>query len=338
MNHDQGSPYILPNRIKLAHLPSPIEKIENFTPIPHIPASLYLKRDDFTGIELSGNKVRKLEYALAEALALGADLLITCGALQSNHARATAAAARKLGLDVHLVLSSSEQPPCEGNYLLSTILGAKFTFISPEVFGETHEDVMNDLKKHYESLGKKAYILPIGASNAIGTFGYQHCFDEILIQEKELGITFDTIVCTVGSGGTYGGLVLGNLLTQSQRQIIGYSISAESSYFEDKVTTIVNEALSLLGLPQDLKPSDLNISDAYKGLGYAQTTAEELLWARNFTQNTGIILDPVYTGKALRGLILDLEAGKYNQGKNVLFIHTGGQFGFLPKYLEGINT
>lgn len=337
MTHSKGTPYKLPSRIKLAHLPTPIEKINQLTVKAANPVSLYFKRDDLTGIELSGNKIRKLEYSLAEALEEGASTLITCGALQSNHARATVAAACKLGLDVHLVLASEENPKFEGNYLMDTLFGAQMTFISPESFGDRHERVMAELKEDYDAKGKKAYILPIGASNGIGTFGYQNCFEEILEQEKILGLTFDTIVCSVGSGGTYGGLVLGNRLSDSGRNIIGYSISAERQYFEEKVASIVNESLELLGLNPDVDASELNICDDYKGLGYAQATEEELLFARHFAQKNGIILDPVYTGKALRGLLLDIEQGKLSGAKNILFIHTGGQFGYLPKFLKGIK-
>lgn len=322
----------IPERLNLANLPTPIEPLAHLTAQYNKP--LFVKRDDYTGTEVSGNKIRKLEYAIAEAMTLGAKTLITCGGLQSNHARATAAAARKLGLDVHLVLRSNDQPEPEGNYLLDVLLGAKITLLEPDAFAMQHTQVMNDLKAAYDAAGTPAYILPIGASNGIGNFGYCHAFEEILAQEHKLGITFDTIVCTVGSGGTYGGLFLGNLLSGQDRNIVGINISATAAHFQAEIAHIVNDSLAMLDMPQSVTPDAIHIIDGYAGLGYALSQPEEIDFIRRIAMKEGIILDPVYTGKAFRGLITELEKGTFADAKNILFIHTGGMMGFVPNYLK----
>ncbi len=322
----------LPERLTLANLPTPIEHLSRVSEQLH--KTLYIKRDDYTGTEVSGNKIRKLEFAIAEAIESGAKTLITCGGLQSNHARATAAAARKLGLDVHLVLRSDPEPEKEGNYLLDSLLGAKITLMPAVDFNSHHMQVMASLKAEYDAEGCPAYILPIGASNGIGTFGYCHAFEEILAQERTLGITFDTIVCTVGSGGTYGGLFLGNLLSGQDRQIVGINISATADYFQTEIARIVNESLGLLDLLPSVEAEDIHIVDGYAGLGYALSQPEEIEFIREFAKTEGIILDPVYTGKAFRGLVSEIEKGRFATSKNILFIHTGGLMGFVPSYMN----
>lgn len=317
-------------RIHLANLPTPIEKLDRLSQA--LGVNLYIKRDDFTGVELSGNKVRKLEFAIAQALSQGAKTLITCGGIQSNHARATAAAARKLGLNIHLVLRSEPSPPLQGNYLLNHLFGAKVTLLPAETFSDTYEQVMNDLKETYDQQGAPAYIIPIGASNAIGNFGYCHAFQEIATQEKALNITFDTIVCTVGSGGTYGGLLLGKLLNHSNKRILGFNISSTASAFQIEIAKIVNESLSLLDLKATITPEDIDLIDGYAGRGYALSTPEEIDFIKEIAQLEGLILDPVYTGKAFRGLISELKQGNLDT-QNILFIHTGGLMGFVPEYL-----
>lgn len=325
----------LPERLHLAQLPTPIQKLDRLS--NELGVNLYIKRDDFTGTEVSGNKVRKLEFAAAEALAQGAKTLITCGAVQSNHARATAAVARQLGLDVHLVLRSDENPPLEGNYLLCTLLGAEIHLLSPETFGETFEQVMADIKADCDEKGRPGYILPIGASNAIGNFGYCQAYQEILEQEAELGLNFDRLVCAVGSGGTYGGLFLGNLLSGGSKSILGFSISSEAAYFQNEIARIVNGSLNRLGLQESVLPGDIQINDLYAGRGYALSTPEEMAFIQAIARADGLLLDPVYTGKAFRGLLSEIkiqrQSGQLQASDNILFIHTGGLMGFVPHFL-----
>lgn len=322
-------------RVELAHLPTPVIKLKRLS--NQLNQSIYMKRDDMTGTELSGNKVRKLEYALSEALSLGAKVVITCGSIQSNHARATAAAARSLGLDVHLVLASGNDPVLEGNYLLDRIFGAEITLLSPDDFSR-HGQVMTDLKEKYDAQGTPAYILPLGASNAIGNFGYCHAFSEILAQEKATGLTFDTIVCTVGSGGTYAGLFLGNYLYASKRKIIGINISADAPYFQKIIAKSVTESLHMLNQEKIIPPEAITIIDGYAGRGYALSQKEEIEFICDFAKKEGILLDPVYTGKAMRGLVAEIEKGTLKDSQNILFIHTGGMLGFVPHYLTDLSS
>ncbi|RVU53889.1 D-cysteine desulfhydrase family protein [Anaerosphaera multitolerans] len=322
-------------KISLANLPTKIERLDYTS--NKFKRNIFIKRDDFTGIELSGNKVRKLEYALAEALSQGADTIITCGGIQSNHARATAAAATKLGLKSILILSSDEELPPNGNYLLDMLLGAEVRFISSEDYSHNLKAILNEVAENLKNEGRKGYIIPTGASNGIGTFGYFNALKEIVEQEKQLGLEFDTICCTVGSGGTYAGLCLGNKILNLNRQIIGFNISSTKEYFIDEVIKISKEFYSYLEGNNTLEEADIKIIDGNVGLGYALSTPEELKFLNDFAKNEGIILDPVYTAKAMKGLYSELGNPKtnyLNNSKNILFIHTGGLFGLFPKSLE----
>lgn len=313
-----------PNHIQLGQTMTPIFKLENIS--KQLNKNIYIKREDYTGIELSGNKVRKLEFALAEALKDSANVIITCGALQSNHARATVAAASKLGMKTHLVLRGEEQEYINGNLLIDMIFDAEITYLSEEQFSN-HNQVMIELKKQYAEQGQVAYIIPLGASNGIGNFGYVNVFNEIAAQEKDLGISFDTIVCAIGSGGTYSGLLLGNKLNQMQKRIIGYSVGGSSNYFTSRCVSIMNESQKYLNVPIHINEEDIIIKDRYQGSGYAKTSESDILFIKSIAKLEGIVLDPVYTGKAFKGMYTDIEEQVYNDSQNILFIHTGGIFG-----------
>lgn len=325
---------MIPQRMPLAHLPTPMEPLKYFKD-PAYP-TLYIKRDDLTGMEFSGNKIRKLEYALQEALDLGCDTLITCGGIQSNHCRATAAAGAKLGLETILLLRSDTPQPPQGNHLLGLLLGAKIVWVSSEEYAKERRQRMGAIAKELEEKGHKGYILPEGASNAIGTFGYFHAFEEILAQEKELGIRFDTIVCPVGSGGTYSGLVFGNAYHRAERKILGVNIAADADHFKEITMQIHTEFQERLGEPLPLKKEDLYILDGYAGRGYALNTPQEMAFFHDFAKKSGLFLDPVYTGKAMRGLLTALQEGDalLKDAENILFIHTGGLFGLFAKAEE----
>ena len=195
-------------KLNLANFPTKIEKLEKISKDSGV--NIYLKRDDQTGSEISGNKIRKLEYSIYEAIENGCDTLITCGGIQSNHARATAAAGIKLGMRAILVLRSDETPELEGNYFLDKVIGADVRIISSDDYRERRAEIMKEIKAESDAEGHKAYIIPEGASNGIGSLGYYSAMEEIKEQEKELGIKFDRIVAAVGSGGTYAGLCMGN--------------------------------------------------------------------------------------------------------------------------------
>ena len=340
--------FTIPEKLTLANLPTRIEHLEKSS--AKLGRNLYIKRDDETGIEFSGNKIRKLEYSLAEAKRLGAEVIITCGALQSNHARATAVAAVKLGMAPVLVLMEGQDVPVNGNYLLDHMLGARIVIISKEDYGTRLAAIMEDLKKEYEDQGKTAYTIPIGASNGIGMFGYIEAIEEIMEQEKEIGVHFDAIIDTVGSAGSYAGLVVGNALYGGNFDIIGISIGADAAYFKEQSYRIIEECCRYLshGLEgQVITPDslgivkeDLMIIDRHRGAGYAQNIQEDYDFIQDFAQTEGIFLDPVYTGKAMKGLFKEVgdaeegissEIGEFNFYKNILFIHTGGLYGLFPR-------
>jgi D-cysteine desulfhydrase len=316
-------------KLNLANLPTPIQKLTHIS--KELGVDIYIKRDDLTGGETSGNKIRKLEYTVAKAIDEGAQLLITCGGIQSNHCRATAAVAAKLGLRSHLVLRIDEEPPVEGNYLLDKILGAEITFISRADYSKRRAEIMQNIKEEYEKQGIKAYVIPEGASDGIGNIGYLESVKEIKKQEEESGISFQTIVCAVGSGSTYGGLFLGTKLYDPEKTVLGFNVCDDEQYFLDVCTRICRETVELLGKNIEIKPEDMHIVDGHKGIGYAISTDEELAFLIKLAREEGLILDPVYTGKAFYGLYQEIKEGKLKDLGNVLFIHTGGVFGLFPK-------
>ncbi|WP_300393235.1 D-cysteine desulfhydrase family protein [Fusobacterium sp.] len=321
---------MIAKKLKLGNFPTKIERLEKLSTM--LKEHIFIKRDDQTGTEISGNKIRKLEYSINEAINNDCDTLITCGGIQSNHARATAAAGIKLGLKSILVLKSDDKPEVEGNYLLDRIMGADVRIISSEDYKNKRQEIMEEIVEELKEKGRKGYIIPEGASNGIGTFGYVNCFNEILEQEKELGITFDTIVATVGSGGTFAGLYLGNKITGSNKKIVGINITDTAEIFKDRVCSILEEAKTYIPHKDfEITKEDMCIIDGYVGDGYAISRAEELEFICDFAEAEGIILDPVYTGKAMRGLYSELKKGTFSDSNNILFIHTGGLFGLFSK-------
>jgi D-cysteine desulfhydrase len=320
----------LPGRIELANLPTKIEKLERFSKELGGP-NIYIKRDDQTGTEFSGNKVRKLEFTVKQALDMGCDMLITCGGIQSNHARATAAVAAKLGMSSYLVLRTKENIKPDGNHFIDKLLGANIKFITPEDYSNRRMEVMEELKEEMTLKGYKPYIIPEGASNGIGNFGYFKAMEEIIQQEKELGIKFDTIVTAVGSGGTYGGLILANELYEHDAKIYGINVCDDAEYFQNRIYCILNESVKYINKSLSMCKEEINIIDGYVGRGYALSRPEELEFIHEIGRLEGVILDPVYTGKAMYGLKDQIMKGNFKDSSNILFIHTGGLFGLFPK-------
>ncbi|KAB3533813.1 D-cysteine desulfhydrase family protein [Alkaliphilus pronyensis] len=319
----------LPEHIVLANVPTKIEKLERLSnSLGNI--NIYVKRDDQTGTEVSGNKVRKLEFSVKEALLNGCDTLVTCGGIQSNHARATAAVAAKLGMKAVLVLKCDKNPRLEGNYFLDKVLGAKVELITPEEYTANINGVMKNIKNELDSCGNKCYIIPEGASNGIGAFGYFKAMEEIKRQEYEMGISFDGIAMSVGSGGTYGGLFLANKLYNYGKRIIGINVSNNAEYFQNKIVNILNEAVNYINKEISYSIDEIEIIDGYVGKGYGLSSRHELDFINKIAKMEGVVLDPVYTGKAMLGLTKEINRGKLNNMKNILFIHTGGIFSLFP--------
>ena len=319
-------------KFDIANLPTKIHKLERYS--RELGANIYIKRDDHTGSEISGNKIRKLEYLAKDAVDKGCDLLITCGGIQSNHCRATVVAATMLGMKSAVLLRISDTPPVTGNYFLDKLLGADIKFCTRDEYSNHRGEIMEAMAEEYRKQGYKPYIIPEGASNAIGTLGYYNCMNEILMQEKELGITFNTIVVAIGSGGTYAGLYLANEVQKLGKRVIGMAVCDDTEYFTDIAHNIATEALQYL--PQEygnesLERKNIEINDKYVGIGYAQSRPEELEFIKKFARQEAVILDPVYTGKAMYGIYNELQnGGNLNKDDNILFIHTGGLFGLFP--------
>ena len=317
-------------KLEIANLPTKIEKLENLS--KELGVNIYIKRDDQTGSEISGNKIRKLEYSLKEALDMGCDTLITCGGIQSNHARATAAAGIKLGLDSILVLKSDEEPELDGNYFIDRMIGAEVRLISSDDYANRRQEIMENIKAELAEKGRKAYIIPEGASNGIGALGYFSAMKEIKTQEEEMGVIFDTVVSAVGSGGTYAGLYLGNKVFDGSKNMAGFNVSNTAEHFKYRVVEILEESrVYLRDITAEVTTEDMNIIDGYVGIGYALSRPEELEFLHYLAKKDGVILDPVYTGKAMYGLYNEIKKGTFKNSKNILFIHTGGLFGLFPK-------
>ncbi len=319
-----------PQRIEIANLPTKIEKLERLTKELKGP-NIFIKRDDQTGTEFSDNKVRKLEFAVKEAMDQGCNMLITCGGIQSNHARATAAVAVKFGLDSYLVLRSDGQKGIDGNLLIDKILGAKIKFITDNEYAEKRMEIMEDLKMELSKEGYEPYIIPEGASNGIGTFGYYHAMEEIIKQEKEMDIKFDAIIIAVGSGGTYGGLFLANKILKHDSKIYGINVGGDEEYFKNQIEKILKESIEYIDTDITFSKDEINIIDGYVGSGYALSQPKELDFICELAKQEGIILDPVYTGKAMYGLVSEIRKKNFTNHNNILFIHTGGLFGLFSK-------
>ena len=317
------------SKLNLANLPTKIEKLSRLS--QEWGFDLYVKRDDQTGSELSGNKVRKLEYVLKEAFDMGCDTIITCGGIQSNHCRATVVAATKLEMNPVVLLRISEAPKVEGNYFLDKLFGADVRFCTPEEYRSSRNEIMKKIAEDFSQNGHKAYIVPEGASFGIGALGYYDCMLEIVAQEKAMGINFDTVVVAVGSGGTYAGLYLANKFLKLNKRVIGMAVCDNQNYFKDVIFDISKEALPYINEKIDINREEIEINDKYIGVGYALSRPEELSFIAEIARKEALALDPVYTGKAMYGLYNEIKSSNMSDSKNILFIHTGGLFGLFPK-------
>jgi len=313
-------------RLKLANLPTKIERLNRLS--DQLGKNIYIKRDDQTGMEVSGNKIRKLEYCVADALSKNCDYLITCGGIQSNHCRATAAVAAKLGLGAYLVLRGDEDIPVEGNLFFDMMLGADIKFITGEEYKNNRAEIMEGIKEELEKKGHKGYIIPEGASNGIGSLGYINAMEEILKQEGEMGVKFDAIAVTVGSGGTYSGLYYGNRINNNSATVYGFNITETKEHFQEVVVKLLKEISQYTGKEINVTIDEIDIIDGYVGRGYALSRPEEIEFLSYLAKLEGLILDPVYTGKAMYGLVEEIKKGKFDKHENILFIHTGGIFGW----------
>jgi len=297
---------------------------------------LWLKRDDHTGSELMGNKVRKLEYLMAEAVAEQATHVITCGGEQSNHARATAFAAAQLGMRSVLILRTDDPnapPPPTGNILLDRLVGAELVWISRPAWKDRTR-LLAAQAERIRAAGGRPYIVPEGGSNALGSWGYIRAIRELA---EDLGQIASpekpvTIVYACGSGGTGAGLILGAKLwglAARGIRVAGINVCDDRAYFVRVISAICAEAEERWQLGANVTEADIVLVDGHVGLGYAKSRPEELATIRDLCRSDGVVLDPVYTGKAFHGLVTELRKDPATFGATVAFIHTGGMFGLF---------
>lgn len=304
---------------------TPIEKLSRLSKALEGP-TIYMKRDDLLGLAGGGNKTRKLEFLVADALACGADTLITCGAVQSNHCRLTLAAAVKEGMKCQLILeervAGSYNPEAGGNNFLFRLLGVEKIKVVPG--GSDMAKEMQQVADDLEAEGRKGYIVPGGGSNPIGATGYVACAEEILGQMFEQGLKIDRVVCASGSTGTHAGLVTGFYGNNSNIPVIGVNVSRSKDVQEELVYHLVNQTAAYVGIKSEIPRDAVLCFDEYVGPGYSLPTPQMAEAVRMLARLEGILMDPVYTGKAIAGLIDLVRKGYFTKEENVLFIHTGG--------------
>ena len=322
-----------PPRVRLANLPTRGHWLRYGDALG---TKIWVKRDDQTGSELSGNKVRKLEYLLAEAVAARATHVITCGGEQSNHARATAMAAAQLGMRSILILRTEDpaRPPAPtGNILLDRLVGAEIRWISRPAWRDRNR-LLAETAAEIHAAGGKPYIVPEGGSNALGSWGYMRAMLELVDDLHGIAAPDHpvTVVYACGSGGTGAGLILAaKLLGLAARgiRVAGINVCDDRAYFIDVISRICVEAEERWHLGANITPEDIDIVDGHVGLGYAKSRPEELATIRDVCRSDGIVLDPVYTGKAFHGLVTELRKNPKRFGSAVAFVHTGGMFGLF---------
>ena len=308
-------------RISLANLPTPLESVPRLTEAFGGP-TIWMKRDDLTGFGLSGNKVRKLEFHLAAALDSGADTAITCGAVQSNHARATALAAARVGLGSILYLRSPDGIAPEaatGNHLLQLAAGAQCRFITPAQWNDRDAILAEAADSH-----GNAWVIPEGASDALGALGFVAAMKEIAPQIESLGVERPILWHAASSAGTTAGMVRGAAELGLDVDIVGSSVADPAGTVEQRIRLFLDDADAQFGRVRVDVP--WRIVDDYSGLGYGLSTPDELAAQSAATRLTGLLLDPAYTGKALYGLQQEIRSGRIGKGRRVIFWHTGGGF------------
>lgn len=305
-----------PKKISLANIPTPLQiiKFDN--------CSFLIKRDDLTGIELSGNKVRKLEYLIFQALKENATTVITCGGEQSNHARATAFAAIPNGLKVKLLLWGKEQKVPEGNLFLNSFLGANIKYLSSKEYNKI-DSLLEKEKEKQERKGEKVYMIPEGGSSPLGIWGYIDIIDEMKNQTDLRKVK--GILTAAGSGGTSAGLLIGAALNKLNTKIYAVNVLYPKEVIKNRILTLAFEWTRKFKIPCKIDVKNLEIIDGYSKEGYKDISSSKVSLIKSFAASSGIILDPAYTGKAFTAYYDNFLKGK--KKSDVLFVHTGGIFG-----------
>jgi D-cysteine desulfhydrase len=310
----------IPQKINLAHLPTPIEKIKFHS------KEFLIKRDDYTGSDFLGNKIRKLEYLLYEAKKEKADIIFTCGGDQSNHARATASAATKLGIRTRLYLWGQDKKEADGNLFLDKMYGAEIVYLDKKEFLNVDE-IMTEERAKLLKKGKRVYVIPAGGSSTLGIWGYISLIEEL---KNQIDIKkIDGIFSACGSGGTTAGLLVGTSLNKLKLEIFAVNVLFTKDDIKKKILQLAEGAVLDYNLPCKIDENNLEIIDGYSSEGYKNISEKKLKVITAFARSTGILLDLAYTGKSFCAYNdLVLSKGK---GKRIIFLHTGGIFGAFPK-------
>lgn len=317
-------------RVPIAFLPTPLVEARRLTEELGGPR-IFVKRDDQTGLATGGNKARKLEFLIAEALGEGADTVLTIGGAQSNHARQTAAAGAMYGLRSVLVLRGSRPDRWNGNLLLDDLLGARVHWAGDEPLHET----MMEMVREEEAAGRRPYLIPLGGSNRVGTLGYVAAMEELMGQIEELELDVDAIVFASSSGGTQAGMMVGARALGFRGQVVGISVAKTEKGLKATLAELASETAEYLGLGLSFDEADLVVYDDYVGEGYGVLGDPEREAIRLMAKVEGLLLDPVYTGRAMAGLLDLIGKGVLGPEETIIFWHTGGTSALFA-YDEGL--
>jgi D-cysteine desulfhydrase len=314
-------------RLRFAHLPTPVETLPRLSDALGGPR-LLIKRDDQTGLAFGGNKTRKLEFLVAEAREQGAKTLISGGALQSNHCRQTAAAAARFGFKCILVLTGDKSQRASGNLLLDQLFGAEIVYVADR---KDRDSILQETFDRATKEGRKPYLVPYGGSNATGALGYAFAMKELIDQN----VTVDWIVFASSSGGTQAGLLLGQRIFGFSGRILGISVDESEEWLKSEVSRLASATSEKVGERIEFTPADVLVNADYCNAGYGVVTEREREALRLFASCEGLLLDPVYTGRAAAGMIDLIRTGFFKTNETVLFLHTGGQPAlFAEKYAD----
>lgn len=313
-------------RVELALTPTPVLKLERLS--RELGVELWVKRDDLTGLLETGNKVRKLEFLVGEALAQRADTLITCGTLQSNCCRAVAAVAARLGLRAVLALKGGPPEEYDGNLLLGRLLGADVRFCTDEEWGAI-DRVLADLEQAVRARGGRPYVIPESGATVTGALGYLACGRELAQQMAHGAPAFDTVAITAFSGGSHAGLLMARQVAGLRAEVVSVPIAWEATRVQRYVADVIAQARERYGLGLTV-PDEIRLIDGYQGAGRSEVRPRELETLVRVARAEGLVLDPVYTAKAFAGLLDAIRREPAAFGRRVCFIHTGGIFGIFP--------
>ena len=323
-----SSPFVFPSSVPLAQKPTPLMPLSRLS--RELGRRIWIKRDDLTGSLLSGNKVRKLEFVIAEALTRGADTLVTCGGLQSNHCRATAFVAASVGLDCELVLRGEPEGHLDGNLLLSALAGARVHTHKPVEYYQHLPELLAERMDTVTRAGREPYLITTGASDGVGIWGYIKAAEELAEDCRRLAISAPEVICATGSGGTLAGLATGLWRYLPDARVVGVAVCDSAAYFRQRVAEDVSAAMLAYPHAGLQEPDNFTITDHYIGPGYARADAEIYQLIAQLARTEGVLLDQVYTAKAFYGMLAELKLGHLT-AEDIIFVHTGGVFGLFPE-------